>query len=88
MMNESDHGGIRCSEVLEALPSIVDGDAPSQTTAQVEAHLGECANCATFAADYASLLGLLQLTQPAEESPVERSASHRCAQRVIDAIEE
>ena len=63
MNGEFHHAGIRCSEVLQLLPSILDGDAAATDSERVGEHLRHCENCAAFASEYSSLLTLLQRTQ-------------------------
>lgn len=85
MKHEREVAGIRCGEVLERMPLLLDGDAPADIVAKIEGHLRQCSNCAQFAVDYQSLLKVLAAT-PKDKSTASRS-SKEWSRRITDAIE-
>lgn len=52
--------GMRCMEVLAALPDYLDGTVDDARRAQIDAHLGGCDWCATFGGRYAAVVSALQ----------------------------
>jgi hypothetical protein len=60
MAHDRDVGGIRCLEVLAALPSFLDGDVPADVHARVLCHLQGCTWCAQFGGDYAQTVARLR----------------------------
>lgn len=49
-----DVGGMLCTDVVSALPALLDGDAPAEVTASAMAHLRGCTVCETFGGRYRS----------------------------------
>jgi hypothetical protein len=69
---------MRCSEVRAALPEFVYGDLPAAVQADVEAHLGGCANCRREADALRQVRRLLS-APPAPEVRVDAAAIYRRA---------
>lgn len=53
-------GGLRCREVLAALPDYVDGTLDPETLRRVRAHVSECYVCEKFGGEYAALVAALR----------------------------
>ncbi len=49
-----DVGGMLCTDVVSALPALLDGDAPAELTASAMTHLRGCTVCETFGGRYRS----------------------------------
>ena len=52
--------GIRCSEVLEALPDYVEGALGPEAAARVEGHLAGCDWCERFGGSYGAAVAALR----------------------------
>jgi anti-sigma factor RsiW len=53
-------GGMRCREVLTALPDYVDGTLDPETLQRVRAHVSGCDVCEKFGGEYAALVAALR----------------------------
>ncbi len=49
-------GGLICSQVLEDLSAYLDDELEVSRRAQIEAHVADCQNCASFGAGFAKML--------------------------------
>jgi len=56
-----DVGGMLCTDVVSALPALLDGDAPAEVTASAMAHLRACTVCETFGGRYRSRIVRLRI---------------------------
>lgn len=54
------YGGIRCGEVLEALPDYLDGQVASGVREQIDTHLRQCAVCERFGGRYKRTVATLR----------------------------
>jgi len=61
MAHDREVAGIRCMEVLDALPDYLDNALDPVTRAKVDAHLAGCSWCAQFGGSYASTATALKL---------------------------
>ena len=52
-------GGLWCTDVLGLLSAYLDGELEPGVKTKVDAHLGECGNCARFGAEIAGMLEAL-----------------------------
>jgi len=52
--------GIRCGEVLEALPDYLEGTLAPERREQLRAHLAGCDWCERFGGGYAGTVGVLR----------------------------
>jgi len=77
-------GGLRCSDVLEALPDFLEGKLPHGERALVLVHLSRCRRCERFGGEYATLVSALRaelsIPDPAPEEAV-RAAEERLRER-------
>lgn len=64
--------GLRCAEVLEALPDYLEHALPPQGAQQVEAHLRGCDWCERFGGEYAG--GVAALRRMLAEPPAPPAA--------------
>lgn len=69
MAHDRNVAGIRCLEVLAALPNYLDGDAPPDLCARIEAHLRGCDWCERFGGQYAHTLQTLRASLSPPPSP-------------------
>lgn len=71
MMRERNIAGLRCSDVLEALPDFLEGILPSDRTRRVHEHLAGCDWCERFGGEYAGAVGALRrhILEQAESRP-------------------
>ena len=60
MKNEREVAGLRCRQVLELLPAVLDGSLAAETRDRVEAHLAACDACARFGGEYAAAVEALR----------------------------
>jgi anti-sigma factor RsiW len=60
MAHDREVAGIRCGEVLEALPDYVEGSLAPERLEQVRAHLARCDWCERFGGGYAATVGALR----------------------------
>lgn len=60
MKNEREVAGLRCRQVLELLPAVLDGSLARETRERVEAHLAGCGACARFGGEYAAAVEALR----------------------------
>lgn len=68
-------GGLRCRDVLDALPDFVAGALGHDEMARALIHLSHCRNCERFGGEYAAIIGRLRedlaIPSPAPEASVD-----------------
>jgi hypothetical protein len=84
MAHDREVGGIRCMEVLEALPSYMDHTLGPAARERVTRHLSGCDWCERFGGRYAEAVGLLrrELASTPEPPPIDSRTLWR---RLADA---
>jgi predicted anti-sigma-YlaC factor YlaD len=60
MKGERTVAGVRCGEVLEALPDYLEGALPAVERDRVESHLRGCDLCERFGGEYATTVSALR----------------------------
>lgn len=60
MAHDREVAGIRCGEVLEILPDVLEGTLEPERLQQVEAHLAGCDWCERFGGAYAGAVTALR----------------------------
>lgn len=60
MAHDREVAGVRCREVLEALPDYVEGELSDDDRDRIEAHLRGCDWCEHFGGHYATLVKTLR----------------------------
>ncbi len=81
MGHEREVAGIRCGQVLDALPDYVDGSLDAGTRDRVESHLRGCSWCERFGGAYAALVVTLR-EKLADAEPPEADACRRLRERL------
>lgn len=81
MAHDRDVGGIRCLEVLEHLSDYLDGHAPAELRARVEAHVRGCDWCARFGGGFAGTVVALR-EQLGTAEPLDAPRAERLRARV------
>lgn len=73
--------GVRCRDVLTALPDYVDGGMDPETLRRVRAHVSQCDVCEKFGEEYAALVATLRvgLSGDAADDPVAGRLHRRLA---------
>ena len=74
-------GGLRCRDVLELLPDLVDGELSAEVLGRVAAHLNDCDACEKFGGEYGELVARLRAGHG--RAPVDPGVSTRLAQRMV-----
>lgn len=84
MKNEREVAGLRCRQVLDLLPAVVDGSLTRAMRDRVEAHLAGCGACARFGGEYAAAVEALRaaLATPAAPAPPRTALMDAIAARV------
>ncbi len=83
MPTDHEHGGIRCSQVLEVLSEFLDGDVSDELRARIESHLADCDWCERFGDRFAQMvMGLREDVGPA--APL----SEDLVARLLKAVEQ
>jgi anti-sigma factor RsiW len=81
MKGERTVGGLRCSQVLEALSSYLDGELANDARASIEEHVRGCELCARFGGAFGNAIsGLRTKLGAADETP------SGVAQRLAEAL--
>lgn len=57
---ERDVAGVRCSQVLDRLSALLDGDLTDAEAARMRAHVADCDVCARFGADFGAVVAALR----------------------------
>jgi anti-sigma factor RsiW len=60
MAHDREVAGIRCLEVLERLPEVLDGSLPADALGRVQGHLRGCDWCERFGGEYAEAVAALR----------------------------
>lgn len=66
--DEREVAGLTCSEVMQALSDVVDGDVPAALGARIEAHVAGCRQCEQFGAGFLALLAGMRRQLAAPEA--------------------
>jgi predicted anti-sigma-YlaC factor YlaD len=69
MAYDRDVGGIRCMEVLDALPSYLEGELGKVARQRVDRHLAGCDWCERFGGRYAAAVTLLRRERATPPQP-------------------
>lgn len=71
MPHDREVAGIRCMQVLEALPDFLEQQLPRSRIRQIQDHLRGCDWCESFGGEYASAIAALRRELAAAPPPPE-----------------
>jgi anti-sigma factor RsiW len=72
MAHDREVAGLRCMQVLDVLPEVIDGTLPADARRRVEDHLRGCDWCERFGGEYGAAIASLrrELGAPSMPEPV------------------
>ncbi len=79
--------GISCSQVHAHLSDFVDGVLPAEKVEALKGHLGECAHCSRFGAEFTETLGQLKAQLSPEPELADDIAARLAARLDEDSLE-
>lgn len=82
---ERNVGGLRCREVLALLEEYLDDTLAPGEQARVEAHVRECARCATFGHSYSRVVAAMH--EALRQDELEPAVAQRLEERLRAAMD-